>query len=167
MESVLEPGTRNRRKWLVRAVLLGFVLVIATSGGVWWLLRDRQPPLTAEEQPFVGYWEPPAPIRSGTVPYETVGYEFRTDRKVIYHRRDPKTGARSTEDTGVRWRAADDRFFYSTRARRMLGLVSEPVVIEMRVTWDGPDHCRMALVHHGPGGASTDDLTRRPAPEGR
>jgi len=163
MESVLEPTTSKRKKWLLRAVLLGLVLVIVTSGGAWWLLRDRQPPLTAEEQQFVGYWEPPALIRTATVPYETVGYEFRADRKVIYHRRDPKTGARSTDDTGVRWRAADDKFFYSTRARRMLGFVSEPVVLETRVIWYGPD--RLSLVHHGGSGPPTDELTRRTVPE--
>lgn len=166
MASVLEPTTHKRRTWLRRAVLLGLVLVVVTSGGAWWLLRDRQPPLTAEEQQFVGYWEPPAPIRTGSLSVDTVGYEFRADRKVIYHRRDPRTGTRSADDTGIRWRATDGKFFHCTHARRLLGIVTEPVVLERQVAWDGPDHCRMALVHHGPGGAPTDELTRRPLPGG-
>jgi hypothetical protein len=167
MAIVLDPSTHKRRTRLRWAALLGLLLMILAFSGAWWLLRPTEPPLTAAEQPFVGYWEPPAPVRVGSRTDETVGFEFRTDRKVIYHRRDPKTGARSTEDTGVRWRAEDDTFFYCARARKWpLGIVSEPVVLEMHVTWDGPDHCRMSLVHHGKGGTPTDDLTRRPAPGG-
>ena len=167
METVLEPTTRKRRKWLHWAVLLGLLLAVVTSGGAWWLLRDRQPPLTAEEQPFVGVWEPPAPIRTGSLPVETVAHEFRADRKVIYHRRDPRTGAYSTEDTGIRWRAADGKFFYCFRARSgPLGLISKPADVEMQVTWDGPDRIRLALVHHGPGNQPTDEFTRRPAAGG-
>lgn len=167
MATVLEPSTRKPRTRLRRAGLLGLLLMILVFCGAWWLLRPQEPPLTAAEQPFVGRWELPAPVRSASHPTETVAHEFRADRKVIYHRRDPKTGTRSTEDTGVRWRAEDDKFFYCTRARKWpLGIVSEPVVLEMQVTWDGPDHCRMALVHHGKGEAPTDDLTRHPAAEG-
>ena len=166
MESVLEPTARKRRTWLRWILLLGFPLVIVTSGVAWWLVQDRQPPLTAEEQPFVGYWEPSGATPSPSRPGNTVGYEFRADRKVMYHRRDPQTGNRYSEDMGVRWRAEDGKFFYSTRAKRLFGFVSEPVVLEMRATWDGPDRIHMALVHHGPGGQPTDDLTRRPLPGG-
>ena len=92
MATVVEPTTRNRRTWLRRAGLLSLLLLVVMSGTTWWL--SRVPPLTAEEQPFVGYWEPPAPIQSTGMPVETVGYEFRADRTVLYHRRDPRTGAR-------------------------------------------------------------------------
>src|SRR5437588_11074765 len=112
MAAVLEPSTRKRREWLRWAVLLGVLLLIATPAGVWWLFRERpQPPLTAEEQQFVGRWEPASPIRTAS-PVETVAHEFRADRNVIYHRHDTRTGARYTEDMGLNWRAGDGQLFY-------------------------------------------------------
>lgn len=164
---VVEPTTCKRRKWLLRVALLGLVLAVVSASLAWWLLRNRQPPLTAEEHQFVGIWEPPGPIRTGSLPGETVAHEFRADRKVIYHRHDPRTGARYTEDKGIRWRAADGKFFYCFLARSgPFGLISKPADVEMQVTWDGPDRIRMTLVHHGPGNPSTDEFTRRPAAGG-
>jgi hypothetical protein len=165
MATALEPTTRQRRKWFRRALLLGLLLLVAVGGVAWRLLRPQ--PLTAEEQQFVGMWAPPSPIRTASLPVDTVAYEFRADRKVIYHRHDPRTGARYTEDMGIRWRADKGQFIYCGRdPRPLVGIIApKPLEIEMRVVWDGPDRCHMATVFHGPAGPATQDFTRIRAPE--
>jgi hypothetical protein len=149
---VAEPATptnmRNRRKRLRWAAALG-VLLLAFAGGVtWWAFYV--PPLTEEEQRFVGYWTSPRPEKPMTPaerranPIETLAVEYRADRELIWHRHDTRTGDKFAETFG-RWTAKDGQLMetYSQRyqvGRLLRGEVRQPLQTYVyRVVWENPD----------------------------
>jgi hypothetical protein len=148
------------RVWLRAALVILFFLAVAFGVALWW--RMQPAPLTVEETPYVGVWTPTVPIKPMANGAETLAYEFRPDRKIMYHRRDPKTGERYTEYMGITWRATAGQFVYVGRAPHVIlgNLHTSEMDLEMNVTWDGPDRCRMATAFHGDGGPQVQELVR-------
>lgn len=169
-----EPATpaspRRRRKWVWCAAALGFLLA-AAGGLVWWAQRDD--PLTAEEQPFVGCWKPSTPYDHLWVndPTRTEAVEYRADRTVRAHCIETRTGERSVFELPVKWHVCRGHLIvvyppdpFSRAARGDFRLRDET---DDRITWQGPDRYLSDRENLPPGCTGTTVVyTRCPAPGG-
>jgi hypothetical protein len=169
-----EPATpttpRKRRRWPRWAAALALVL-LAGGGVVWWVMRV--PPLTAEEQQFVGVWKRSSEVdhlmANGWHRLEAV--EFRADRTIRYHYIVTETGARFAHE-GAKWSVYRGRLteVYPTDpvsgfARGDFRLRTK---IDWRIMWEEPNRFVADRADQPPPRVTYPTLTytRCPAPGG-
>jgi hypothetical protein len=115
-------------------------VLAAGAGAYWWAVR---PPLSDEERDLVGSWA----FRLDGATGDILEYEFRPDRTCRMRGRDPRTGATTTDLSGLSWGLSDGRLV----VRHPDGAVASPWHVlpsqrsadeVFRLTPDGPDRFR-------------------------
>lgn len=141
--SAPEPTTTpcTRRKWRRWAAVLGLLLALV-GGLIWWVVRV--PPLTAEEQQFVGVWKRSSEVdhlmTNGWHRLEAV--EFRADRSIRYHYIVTETGERFAHE-GPKWSVSRGRMTEVYHTRSVSGFARGDFRLtnttDLRIAWDGTD----------------------------
>lgn len=88
-------------------------------------------------------------------PIETLAVEYRSDRALVWHRRDTRTGARFTESMG-RWRVKDGRlmevYLQHYQLRGLLsGNFQQSQTYVYRIAWEGAHRYVMDRIDIPPG----------------
>jgi len=105
----------------------------------------RVPPLTAEEQQFVGYWKRSfdGDHRSANGWHRLEAIEFRADRTIRYHYIATETGERFAHDHRRTWSVSRGRLTEVYPADPASGFLRGNFRFhmkdELRIVWDGPD----------------------------
>jgi hypothetical protein len=174
-----EPATpttpRKRRRWPRWAAALALLLLAAGGVGAWWAFYE--PPLTEEEQRFVGCWNHPPPEKPMSPadrranPIIGLADEYRADRTFHSHCLDTRTGVRFVELQG-RWHAKDGvlscKYQRTYRVRELVqgDLRQSPQTYVYRVVWENPDRFVTNRIDIPPGvWWPTTIHLRCPAPE--
>jgi hypothetical protein len=144
---------RKRLRWIVP---IG-VLVIAVAAGLVWVFSGSGE-LTAEEQPYVGWWttSDPYPNLKCASPIVTDAVEYRPDRTVHLLRRNTQTGEVFLEESGTRWRVTDDVMTNTVNnpypvSTVLSGDFQFTLQTVYRITWDGLDRYKMDAIELPPG----------------
>ena len=169
---VTTASPRKRRKWLRRMAVLGLLLLAVAGVGAWQVFYE--PPLTEEEQRFVGFWKPSGGYEYLWVdePVQTVAFEYRADGTIRCHRIDTKTKVRSVVENGLTWRVSHGQMVNNylgshTLKRHLSGDFTRTQKLSWQITWDGPNQFRADRIDQPPGVRwPTFVYTRCPDPGG-
>jgi hypothetical protein len=132
------PRRRARRLWLG---LTGVLLLVALAGSWWWWWHVLTA-LSDEERPFVGSWRLASPVFSPSRPELVTEFTLMPDRSMRERVWDSRTGAVLHNRPGpARWYVSNGRLQQVIAGNRLHG-VGDMTVLDVTVTWEGPDRFR-------------------------